>query len=445
MSIPAARHPAPALPMVVALIGVAAAVGWLAVAWVDAQEAQRGVFGGPLSTLVRLGFNALWSGLSLAALVTTFGLARTRRSPGAALATAAMAVNVLSVVPVLVAFYVWPLTDAFGGWRGDVLRIARWEGIAVGAAFVGGLAWAAWEDRTVRVVAAAALGAALLQAPPPPIEDWLYERLARRAWAFDGPMPRLADPFLLWIVPTVMATAALAAGLLEAWIAHRLPRVPADATAPRPPARALRGFAVALVVMALVAIAAGLTVAVVQGKPASATGSLGLVIPLAVALATAGVAAALFALAIADVGARAARRFTLAGVLVTWCVTVTLVQTLWSRRPQPPGARFTVFEAPWMPGMVGAAVAVAALLAIAGALDATARELGQRPSRAQGAIIVLALVVGAATVPWLLGFGTRALPLDGLRIATLASAAVVNLAAWFALARAAWRCASVAR
>jgi hypothetical protein len=77
-------------------------------------------------------------------------------------------------------------------------------------------------------------------------------------------------------------------------------------------------------------------------------------------------------------------------------------------------------------------------------LAAAARHAGQEPGRFQLVVVVLALVIGAATVPWLLGFGTRALPLDGLRIATLGSATVVNLAAWFALARAAWRTAAAA-
>ncbi|MBZ0237358.1 MAG: hypothetical protein K8M05_33885, partial [Deltaproteobacteria bacterium] len=113
--------------------------------------------------------------------------------------------------------------------------------------------------------------------------------------------------------------------------------------------------------------------------------------------------------------------------------------------PTGPGLNpllFAIFEPPWMPGMVGAAVAVVALLAIASSLAAIARQAGQRPSRVQTVVIVLALVIGALTTPWVLGFGTRRLELDTLRVATLASAAVVNLAAWIALARSAWRAAA---
>jgi hypothetical protein len=444
VTIPATRHPAPALPLILILAGVSTGLAWLVLTWAEIQRVTRGEDAGRF-IVIRLGFHAGWSGFAVAALVSTFGLARTRRSPGAALATAALAANVLAIVPATIAFHVWPLDAAFAGWRGDVLRIAGWQQTGVSAVFTGGLIWAAWGDHAVRVVAAAAFGAALLSSPPPPIEDWLFERFVLRGWELGG-LPRVADPVLVWSVPVVLATLGLCSSVLTAWIAHRLPRVPADAMAPRPPARALRWFAAALVTMAVVAIVAGLVIAVVQGKPASETGALGLYIPIAVGLATAGVAAALLALSITDVGAAASRRYAVAAALVTWCVTVTAAQTLWSRRPQQPGARFTVFESPWMPGMVGAAVAVAALHAIAGALDATARALGQRPSRAQSAIVVLALVIGAATVPWLLGFGTRAQPMDGLRVATLASAAAVNLAAWMALARAAWRCgASVPR
>ena len=94
-----------------------------------------------------------------------------------------------------------------------------------------------------------------------------------------------------------------------------------------------------------------------------------------------------------------------------------------------------------MPGMVGAAVAVMALLNINAALTHVARQAGQPPSRAQNIIILLALVIGALTTPWVLGFGTRSLEMDTLRIATLGSAALVNLAAWIALARSAWRTA----
>jgi hypothetical protein len=95
-----------------------------------------------------------------------------------------------------------------------------------------------------------------------------------------------------------------------------------------------------------------------------------------------------------------------------------------------------------MPGMVGAAVAVLAMLGMASALTAIARQAGQPPSRAQTINVVLALVIGALTTPWVLGFGTRRLPMDSLRIATLVSAAAVNLAAWIALARSAWRTAA---
>ena len=92
-----------------------------------------------------------------------------------------------------------------------------------------------------------------------------------------------------------------------------------------------------------------------------------------------------------------------------------------------------------MPGMVGAVVAVVAILSMASALNAIARQAGQRPSRGQTVVVVLALVIGALTTPWVLGFGTRSLEMSSLRVATLVSAAVVNLAAWIALARSAWR------
>jgi hypothetical protein len=95
-----------------------------------------------------------------------------------------------------------------------------------------------------------------------------------------------------------------------------------------------------------------------------------------------------------------------------------------------------------MPGMAGAVAAVAALLFITSGLAAVAREAGQPPGRAQAVIVLLALVIGAATVPWVLGFGTRTIPIDGLRIATLASAALLNLASWLAIARVAWRVAA---
>lgn len=212
-------------------------------------------------------------------------------------------------------------------------------------------------------------------------------------------------------------------------------------TPPRSPAPSLRRLAVALAVVAVVVIAAGLAVALAQGQPSARTHPLELVVPVAVAVAAALLAAALLELLRADLPPRASRALAVAAVLVVWIVAVVAAQTLWARRGAPrPG--FTIFEDPWMPGLVGAAVAGAALLALAVGLDALARAGGRAPARGHAAIVALALVVGAATAPWVLGFGTRSQPLDGLRVATLGSAALVNLVAWLALARGAWRAAA---
>jgi hypothetical protein len=440
--IPEARHPAPALPMLLLLMGLSSAAGDLLIFHdhVDSMffgRDQRFTF------LLRLSVFALGCGLAVAGAVTLVGLARTRRSPGAALAAAAGVSTALMVVPITVAFYLWPPHETWDGLRGQVVRVSMWQATFTTAVITAGLAWAAWQDRAVRLLAAAAIGAGLLATPPPPLEEWLWEHVTRPALDLGSDGRIIHDVPRFWATTLATSAGALAWGVLAAVIAHRLPRVPADAVAPRPPRRALRAFAVSLILMALLAIAAGLTLAAVIGKPASETGRLDVIIPIAVAAGASLVAAALLWLAITDVGAAASRRLVIAAALVIWCVVVTTAQTLFSQRPEPAGSRFAVFEAPWMPGMAGAVVAAAALVAIAGALDGIARHLGQRPSRAQTVVVVLALVVGAATVPWLLGFGTRVLPMDGLRIATLSSAALVDLAAWLALARSAWRSAQL--
>lgn len=445
MSIPLARDPAPSLAPSLAVLGIAGAAHALILNWIRVESWTsywpRGL---QYWTLVSLAGQALTIGALAAAAVAAVALVRARRSPGAALAAAALVASVVSAAAMLYAYWLHPVFDALHGWRYEVLVLVDWAGFAQAVLIVVGLAAAAWDDRSVRGFAPVALGAAIASSPPPPLSRWAKTYVERDATTVDGGL-MIIDESRLWIVPGLVGAAAVTWGLTTAWLAHCQRRVPVDAMAPRPPALALRAFVISLLVMAAVAIVAGLAIAVVQGWRHDETGILPLLIPVAVGAAALLVAAALLAITMTDVPAAAARRFGGAAILVLWCVAVVAAQTLSSRRPYPQGTRFTIFDAPWMPGMVGAVVAVAALLLIAGGLAACARDAGRPPGRLQGVIVVLALVIGAATVPWLLGFGTRAIPLDGLRIATLASAALVNLAAWFALARAAWRTAAAYR
>lgn len=445
MSLPAARDPAPSLAPSLAVLGIVGAAHGLLLNWFRVEMWTSYT---PRSlhhwTLVTLGAQAMAIGALTAAAVAAVALVRARRSPGAALAAAALLAGVVSAAVTMYAYWLYPGHEASRGWRYEVIGLGQWAAFAQSVLTVIGLAAAAWDDRGVRLFAPVALGAALVASPPPPLLRWAYARAEAGSTTIEGAL-MIIDEGRMWIVPGMIGAAAVTWGLTAAWLAHRQLRIPADAMAPRPPAPALRAFAISLLVMAAVAIVAGLTIAVVQGRRHDETGILPVLIPVSVGAAALLVAGALLWITMTDVPAAAARRFGGAAVLALWCVAVVAGQTLSSRRPVAPGSRFTVFEAPWMPGMVGAVVAVAALLLITSGLAACARAAGRPPSRLQTVIVLLALVIGAATVPWLLGFGTRVLPLDGLRIATLGSAALVNLAAWIALARTAWRTAAAYR
>ncbi len=417
-----------------------------------------------LWTLLTLGGAALAIGSMIAAAAAALSLLRARRSAGAALTVAAFGGGALVLVVQLVATWSWPLDVASRGWRLDALVVGDWVRCAVPVLATIGLCAAGWADRGVRLIAPGAIGAALLAVPPPPLVSWAHSWIEHGAWRWDvdaGAYVMRPDG-RMWIVPALIAVGGLAWAAGTAVLVLRQPAVPTDAVAPRSPAPALRRFAVASVVMPIVAVAAGLAIALAQGQPASETRLLAVLIPVAVGAASALVALSLLAIAGADVAPAASRRCTAAAILILWCVAVVAAQTLWSQRPEAPSRFFTVFEAPWMPGMVGAAFAVLALLCIASALAVVARQAppadaqsrqtgagprshrwaGQPASRHQGIIVVLALVIGAATAPWVLGFGTRELPLDPLRVATLASAAIINLGSWLALARTAWRLAA---
>jgi hypothetical protein len=436
--IPRAAAAAPALPLAIGVLGGGAAASTLGFWMVRTSPAWQARW-----PLIVLAGAALAIGATIAATVAALSLLRARRTLGGGLAAAGFAISALVLVLQLIAAWMWPWEDAARGWRALVLDEGSWVRFAAPVVATLGLCAAAWADRAVRVLAPVAVGAAMMAIPPPPVVSWAYAWFEHPTWVWDadlGQYVQQADQ-RLWIVPGAIAVGSLGWGLTAALLALRQPGVPADAIAPRPPASALRRLAVALLVTAGVAVAAGVAIALAQGRPLDGRGWLTVAIPSMVALASAAVAAALLAVAITDVSPRASRRLTAAAILVLWCVAVVVAQTLSSHGPRPDNPMFTIFEAPWMPGMVGAAVAAVALLGIAVALVEIERQAELPLHRGQLLVVILALVFGAATAPWVLGFGTRRLPLDGLRIATLASAAVVNLAAWVALARHAWRVA----
>lgn len=451
MTIPRPLAAAPALPVTLAALGLGPAVaalmvnarrvevlGWQAGTWAPGH-------GDPWSAarLWLLGGRALALGAAVTAGVAALTLARRRRSPGLALTTAALVSLALAIAVELIATWTWRGGAGPGAWHDRVVDACAWARAAAVPLATAGVCAAAWADRGVRVLTPATLGAALLAAPPPPLLEQAYgwaEHDAYR-WSSEAGTYLLVPDARLWLVPGALAAAAAAWAVMAALVAARLPPLVAGSVAPRSPAPSLRRLAVALAVVAVVVIAAGLAVALAQGQPSARTHPLELVVPVAVAVAAALLAAALLELLRADLPPRASRALAVAAVLVVWIVAVVAAQTLWARRGAPrPG--FTIFEDPWMPGLVGAAVAGAALLALAVGLDALARAGGRAPARGHAAIVALALVVGAATAPWVLGFGTRSQPLDGLRVATLGSAALVNLVAWLALARGAWRAAA---
>lgn len=449
MSIPALRPPAPALPMAVAVAGIShAAIMIVLNIFRTDPDGLQDPDNARLWALFGIGGRAATIGAYIVAAVASLSLVRSRRSAGAALTAAAFVVASLAMCVELVATWMWPWFEANQGIRADVLDVTHWTLSATAVASVAGLCMAGWADRGVRLIAPAAIGASLIVSAPPPLIDRAFGWVERETWRWSveaGAYVQIPDA-RMWIVPSIMAVATLAWAAAIAVLVMRQPPIPVDTVAPRPPAPALRRFAVSLLVMAAVAVAAGITIALVQGKPADGTGPLALLIPIVVGIAAAGVAAALVNIAVTDVEPRAARFTGFAAICVLWCVAVIAAQTLASQRPRASGPMnpllFAIFEPPWMPGMVGAAVAVLALVGIAAALTALARQAGQRPSRVHTLVILLGLAIGALTTPWVLGFGTRSLEMSSLRVATLASAAVVNLAAWIALARSAWRTAA---
>ncbi len=443
--IPRVRPAAPSLAVAAAMLAASGAALPLVLTALrfDAAGWQRGD-NQRLWTLFTLGASALSLGATVVAAAGALALVRMRRTPGAALAAAAFGASAVALSIQLVATWLWPWAGAARGWRMQIGDIGGWVATAVPLLATVGLCAASWGDRAIRVVAPAAVGAALLAAPPPPLLSWAYSWVEFGAYRWDVELGayRLVPDARLWIVPSLLAAGWLAWGASTAWLVARQPGVPSDALAPRPPAPCLRRLSVSMLIMPVVGVGAGLVIAMVQGRPADGTGPLGVVIPSAVAAASALVAASLIAVAVTDVSAAAARRCAAAAICVLWLVAVVVAQTLGSQRPEAPPKLFTVFEPPWMPGMAGAVVAALAMINMASALAVMARDAGQPTSRAQTMIVVLALVIGAITTPWVLGFGTRSLPLDALRISTLGSAALVNLAAWIALARSAWRVAA---
>jgi hypothetical protein len=448
VSIPTARTPAPALPVAVAVLGLAHAaimivynltrLGLPGIARLDDRFPW---------TLFWMGARAATTAAFVVAAVAAVSLARSRRSPGAALAAAGLVIGTLALVLELVVMWMYPQMDVRLGWRADASFALSWIHCFPPIVAAAGLCAAGWRDRAVRVIAPATMGAALVLGAPPPLERWAYQVAERGTWQWDpdvGDYVQVVDA-RLWIVPGIDAACALAWALGMAMVALRLPPIPADTVAPRPPAPALRRFAVSLVAMVVVGLAAGVAIAFAQGKPYADTRWLSLAIPIAVALVTAGVGVALTSLTVVDVTPRAARFAAFGAICVFWCVAVVAMQTLHSYRPRTGGpldpVLFSVFEPPWMPGMVGAIVAALALLAMIAMLASASRQAGEPPGRAQALVILLAVVIGALTTPWVLGFGTRRAAMDSLQIATLVSAVVVNLVAWFALARSAWRTA----
>jgi len=446
VSIPALRPPPPALPVAALVAAVAHAGTTVALNLIRAGTWSS--YGPSYQwrwPLIAMGGRAITIGAMIVAAAAALALVRARRSAGAALTAAAFVTSSVVLCVELVATWIWPWHEAGAGWRGDVLHVTDWVIAAPPLLAVIGLCAAGWADRGVRLVAPGALGAGLVMSSPPPLTSWAYAWVEHGTWQWSveaGSYVQLPDT-RMWIVPGVLASASVAWGIGVALLVHRQPPVPVDTVAPRPPAPALRRLTVALLVMAAVAVAAGIALALVQGKPADGARPLELVIPIVVGLACVGVAAALVDLAVTDVVPVAARAAAVAAIAVLWCVAVIAAQTIGSQRPDPDDRfgppLFAVFDPPWMPGMVGAVVAVVAILSMASALNAIARQAGQRPSRGQTVVVVLALVIGALTTPWVLGFGTRSLEMSSLRVATLVSAAVVNLAAWIALARSAWR------
>ncbi|HUQ03511.1 MAG TPA: hypothetical protein VM261_13510 [Kofleriaceae bacterium] len=448
MSIPAARPPSPALPVAVAVIGVSGAALTFVLNLIRVELGGFGSTGNMhFWVLFWMGARAATLGAFVVASVAAVSLARSRRSAGAALASASFIIGSLALAIELVVMWMHPQMEARVGWRGDVTLALGWVFCVPPIAGAAGLCAAGWSDRAVRLMAPATMGAALVVGAPPPLMRWAYQVAESGTWRWSadfGDYVQVPDA-RLWIVPGIDAVCAIAWALGMVMVALRVPPVPSDTVAPRPPAPALRRFAVSLVAMVVVGLAAGVAIAFAQGKPASDTGPLSLAIPISVAIVTAGVGAALVNLAVTDVTPRAARFAGFAAICVFWCVGVVAAQTLASYRPRPTGGinplLFSVFEPPWMPGIAGAIVAALALLAMIAMLASASRQAGQPPGRAQTLVILLALAIGALTTPWVLGFGTRRVAMDSLQIATLVSAVVVNLVAWIALARSAWRTA----
>jgi hypothetical protein len=447
VSIPAARTPAPALPVALVVIGLAHAAMVVVLNMWRVDLPGVGRLGPTFSFfLFWMGSRAATTSAFVVAAVAGVALARSRRSAGAALMAAGFVVGALALTVELVVYWMYP-AGASGRWRGEAMVGLSWVMCVLPVVTAVGLCAAGWRDRAVRLMAPATLGAALVVGAPPPLLRWAYQVVEGGTWQWDsdvGDYVQVVDA-RLWIVPGLTAVCAIAWALGMVMVSLRLPPIPADTVSPRPPAPALRRFAVSLIAMVVFGLAAGVAIAFAQGMPYADTRWLSLAIPISVAIVTAGVGVALVNLAVVDVTPHAARFAGFAAICVFWCVAVVAAQTLSSYRPRPSGGLnpllFAIFEPPWMPGMVGAVVAALALLAMIAMLASAARQAGHRPGRAQALIIVLALVIGALTTPWVLGFGTRRVAMSSLQIATLVSATVVNLAAWFALARSAWRTA----
>jgi hypothetical protein len=451
VSIPAQRPPPPALPVAIAILGAGTAVPILAHTYLRVNVHGWGGEGYRLSMLLSMATTALAIAATWVAAIAALSHARARRSPGTALTSAAFVLGALALCVQLVVIWMWPWGGTASGWRHDTFAVIDWVLCAVPVLATAGLCASGWTDRAVRLIAPAAIGAALLAEPPPPLLTWAFQTVEFGAYKWDTTIGdyRLVPDGRLWIVPSLLALGRLAWAGATAWLVARQAPIPVDTVTPHPPAPALRRFAVSLIAMAVVALAAGIVLAF---TPKSATfGStlmLDIVIPILVAIAAAVVGATLVNIAVTDVAPVPSRRAAVAAICVLWCVAV-LVAVILSRPRFSPGEGLNPLlsamvenRTPTMPSMVGAGVAALALLNIVQAVSACAQQAGLRPSRGQNVIVILALAIGALTTPWVLGFGERGVQLDSLRIATLVSAAMVNLAAWIALARSAWRAAA---
>ena len=429
---------APALTLAIAVLGVSwagAILGWRALGLSGGRDLQ-----GTADRMLLLHLAQVAAFAAAAALVAVGGLelARARRSPGAFVVAAAGAALVGWLGLGMVAMWTWPFPGAGRGWRAQVLAIDPWLRLGALLAITGGLIAAGWADRVVRVLAAPALGAAGLAIPPPPLHRLVLGWLEPPVTV--GPLP---PEWRFWVGPGLLALGGLSWAAVTTVIVRAQPRGPVRVLEPAAVARAARRLGVAIVILAAVAIAAGVILAVVQKRPTRWAAELGLMIPVAVGAATVALGAALLGLAWVEVATGARRRLAVAALCVLWLVGVVAGQTVWSQGvPRPPV--LIVFHSPWMSPLVAAAVAIVALIATWSALADLGTRVGLPRRRGHTVVVALAVALGALTAPWVLGFG-RSFALDTVRVVTLATAAVVNLGAFVAVARAAFQVARALR